>query len=78
MSSPSRQQSPVPRRGSDHRIVVRSRPAQPVNATLLAEAVILLSNQQAAAARNVPAPHLAGIQRLADSRPTAVEEARDD
>ena len=78
MNSPIPRKSPVSRRVGDHRIVVRSQPRQPANTALLAEALILLSSQQAATARDRTAPHLAGIQKLADSRPLANGEATDD
>jgi len=78
MNSPIPRKSPVSRRVGGHRIVVRSQPMQPANTALLAEALILLSSQQAATARDQPAPHLAGIQKLADSRPSVNEEASDD
>jgi hypothetical protein len=41
---------------------------------LLAEALLLHANEQAAAAAGSPVPHLAGMQKLAALRPNRSEE----
>jgi hypothetical protein len=61
------------RRSADHHIVVRIKPDQPTNMSLLAEALMLHAAEQRAKDEGSPVPHLAGMQKLAYRRRTHVE-----
>lgn len=61
------------RRSTDHHIVVRIKPDQSTDLSLLAEALMLHAAEQRATDEGAPVPHLAGMQKLADRRRTQVE-----
>lgn len=66
------------RRSADHHIVVRVKPDQPTDMSLLAEALMLHAAEQHAKDDGAPVPHLAGMQKLADRRRRTAVEGDDD
>lgn len=64
------------RRGDSH-LVARVKPDQPIDMGLLAEALMLHSQQQRALADGSSVPHLAGLQKLSSRRGTTSEEGED-